>query len=203
MWNMSVCRKSLKIKFLYISREYTVNRFVWVIARFGTCTFVSVNLTLVEDKMLWFQGECAHFSCNKCLIYTLDGASAKFSTNSHDTDNSVEEQTNLILGKVCSKQHGCLLNRQCHARFSNSDFFTIQLHIYSAKMNLLILMKLSLSSVTDTGELGLAITATTKQNTEKNVEVSQANKPGDNIWRWFKQKNRGWKSRGTIPLDCC
>ncbi len=39
--------------------------------------------------MRGFKGECAHFSCNKCPIYTLDGASAKFSTNSQETDNSV------------------------------------------------------------------------------------------------------------------
>jgi hypothetical protein len=38
------------------------------------------------------------------------------------------------------------------------------------KMNLLKLMKLSFSNVTDTGELGLAITATTKRNTEKNYQ---------------------------------
>ncbi len=36
-----------------------------------------------------FKGEREHFSFNKCAIYTDDGASAKFSTNSHETDNSV------------------------------------------------------------------------------------------------------------------
>ncbi len=44
---------------------------------------------LVEDKMRGFKGECAHFSFNKCSIYTHDGASAKFSTNSQEKDNSV------------------------------------------------------------------------------------------------------------------
>jgi hypothetical protein len=58
-------------------------------AKFGTCTVVSVNRTLVEDKMRGFKGECAHFSFNKFPIYTHDGASAKFSTNSQETDNSV------------------------------------------------------------------------------------------------------------------
>jgi endo-1,4-beta-D-glucanase Y len=33
------------------ARSYTVNRFVWVSAKFGTCTVESVNGTLVEDKM--------------------------------------------------------------------------------------------------------------------------------------------------------
>ncbi len=48
-----------------------------------------VNGTLVEDKMCRFKGECEHFRFNKCPIYTHDGASAKFSTNSQEMDNSV------------------------------------------------------------------------------------------------------------------
>jgi hypothetical protein len=50
---------------------------------------VSVNGTLIEDKMRRFKGKYAHFSFNKCPIYTHGSASAKFSTNSHETDNSV------------------------------------------------------------------------------------------------------------------
>ncbi len=50
---------------------------------------MSINGTLVEDKMRRFKGEYAHFSFNKCLIYTHDGASPKFGPNSHETDNSV------------------------------------------------------------------------------------------------------------------
>ncbi len=68
---------------------YTVIRFLWVSDKFGTCTDVSVNRTLVEDKMDRFKGECAHFSYKKCTIYIHDGASAKFSANSHEMDNSV------------------------------------------------------------------------------------------------------------------
>jgi hypothetical protein len=48
-----------------------------------------INGTLVEDKMRRFKGECAHFRFNKCLFYTYDGVSDKFSTNSQETDNSV------------------------------------------------------------------------------------------------------------------
>jgi hypothetical protein len=44
-----------------------------------------VNETLVEEKMRRFKGECPHFSFNKCPIYTHNSASAKFSTNSHET----------------------------------------------------------------------------------------------------------------------
>ncbi len=49
---------------------------------------MSVTGTLVEDKMRRFKGECEHFSFNKCPIYTHDGASAKFSPNSQEMDNS-------------------------------------------------------------------------------------------------------------------
>ncbi len=50
---------------------------------------MSENGTRVEDKMRRFKGESAHFSFKKCPVYTHDGASAKFSTNSHETDYSV------------------------------------------------------------------------------------------------------------------
>ncbi len=72
-----------------ISTVFTVICFVWVSGKFGTCTVVNVNVTLVEDKMLRCKGESAHFSFNKCHIYTYDGASAKFSTNSHVADYNV------------------------------------------------------------------------------------------------------------------
>ncbi len=75
-----------------------------VSAKIGTCTVVSVNVTLVEDKMRRFKRECAflaeakictftlestHSIFNKCPIYTHDCASAKFRTNSQETDYSV------------------------------------------------------------------------------------------------------------------
>jgi hypothetical protein len=53
---------------------------------------VRVNGTLVEDKMRRFKGECEHFSFKKCPIYTHDGACAKFTTNSQEMDNSVENE---------------------------------------------------------------------------------------------------------------
>jgi hypothetical protein len=67
----------------------TVIRFVWVSAKFGTCTVVSVNGTLIEAKICTFTLESTHFLFNKCPIYTHDGASAKLSDNSHETDYSV------------------------------------------------------------------------------------------------------------------
>jgi hypothetical protein len=59
---------------------------------------VRVNGTLVEDKMRRFKGECEHFRFNKCPIYTHDGASAKFSTNSQEMDNSVRSTDLVIIG---------------------------------------------------------------------------------------------------------
>ena len=50
---------------------------------------MSVNGTLVEAKMCTFTLESTHFIFIKSPIYTHDGASAKFSTNSHETDYSV------------------------------------------------------------------------------------------------------------------
>ncbi len=72
------------------SSTHTVIRSLWVSAKFGICTVESVNGTLIEDKMRRFKDECTHFIFKKCPIYTYDGASAKFITNSHETDNSAE-----------------------------------------------------------------------------------------------------------------
>ncbi len=58
--------------------ECTVIRFLWVIAKFGACTVVSLNRTLLEAKICIFTLESTHFIVNKCSIYTHDGASAKF-----------------------------------------------------------------------------------------------------------------------------
>ncbi len=69
--------------------NYTVIRFLGVSAKFGSCTVVSVNGTPVEAKLCTFTLECTHFIFDLCPIYTHDGASAKFSTNSEETDYSV------------------------------------------------------------------------------------------------------------------
>jgi hypothetical protein len=45
----------------------------------------------VEDKMRRFKNEYAHFTFNKCPIYTRDGASTKCNTISQETDNSEGE----------------------------------------------------------------------------------------------------------------
>ncbi len=70
----------------------TVIRFLSVSAKFGTV--VSVNGTLVESKLCILTLECTHFLFNKCPISTHDqahdGASAKFSTNSHKKDYCVQ-----------------------------------------------------------------------------------------------------------------
>ncbi len=61
---------------------------------------MSVNGTLVEDKMRRFKSECVHFSFSKCHIYTHDDASANFSTNSHERDNSVVSDVLAWDGKL-------------------------------------------------------------------------------------------------------
>jgi hypothetical protein len=67
---------------------------------------VRINGTLVEDKMRRFKGECEHFRFNKCPIYTHDGASAKFSTNSQEMDNSEGSRSELeFLKKSMGARH--------------------------------------------------------------------------------------------------
>ncbi len=70
-------------------------------AKFDTCTVVSVNGTLVEAKLCTFALESTHFIFNKCPIYTHDGASAKFSTNSHETDYSLQYYTFSSFATLC------------------------------------------------------------------------------------------------------
>ncbi len=43
----------------------------------------AVNGILVEDKMRRFKGECAHFSLNKCPIYTHGSANDFFKALTH------------------------------------------------------------------------------------------------------------------------
>jgi hypothetical protein len=50
-----------------------------------------------------FTLESTHFVFNKCPVYTHDGASVKFSTNSHETDYSVplgQEVLEIRKGRV-------------------------------------------------------------------------------------------------------
>jgi hypothetical protein len=68
-------------------------RFISTSAKFGTCTVDSVqyiNGTLIEDKMRTVHSSVnVHNLASMCPcgpVYTLDGASAKFNTNSHEMD---------------------------------------------------------------------------------------------------------------------
>jgi hypothetical protein len=73
--------------------SYNVVHFVSVSAKFGTCTVVNVNGTLVEAKMCTAQCtvtlECTHFIFNKFPIYTRDSASTKLALVWDETDYSV------------------------------------------------------------------------------------------------------------------
>ncbi len=97
--------RALKFEFrihslLITCEKYTVIRSVWVSAKIGTCTVVTVNVTLAEAKMCTFTLESTHFIFNMCPIYTHDGASAKFRTNSQETDYSVYQSNRTIIRLV-------------------------------------------------------------------------------------------------------
>jgi hypothetical protein len=53
--------------------------------------------------------ESTHFIFHKCSIYTHDGASAKFSTNSHETDYSVTDKTAYCLSPEAAIAAGQLV----------------------------------------------------------------------------------------------
>ncbi len=96
-------------------RSYTVIRFLWVSANFGTCTVESVNGTLDEGKMRKFKGECAHFSFNKGPTLTTEQV-----PNLKKPDDSVctpcfsicfsfkSQQGHPSLGSVIAKQENPL-----------------------------------------------------------------------------------------------
>ncbi len=99
----------------------TVIRFVWVSARYGTCTVESVNWTLVAAKMCTFTLESTHFIFDKCPIYTHDGVSAKFSINSHETVYSVVARPTLWAMYLTPMNALYLL---LYSYFSLPSFFT-------------------------------------------------------------------------------
>jgi hypothetical protein len=68
---------------------------------------VSVNGTLVENKKRRFKGECAHFSFLNFFNDTHDGASAKFSTNSPETDNSAAK---IVMCSIVNNEHAHFLH---------------------------------------------------------------------------------------------
>ncbi len=82
-------------KQITVRADNTVIRFVWFSAKFGTCTVVSVNGTLVEDKCMDSRVN-VHILASKSVPFTLTTVSAKFSTNSQETDNSEEATFNGI-----------------------------------------------------------------------------------------------------------
>ncbi len=63
--------------------QWTVIRLVLISAKFGICTVVGLNGTVIEAKIGTWIGTlaCAYFSFNKCLIKTHDGSNVQFNTN--------------------------------------------------------------------------------------------------------------------------
>jgi hypothetical protein len=102
---MNVCGGYYHWIFLYIdpfSERHTIlHCYPFLVSKFGTCTVVSINGTLVEAKMFTFTLESTHFIFNYCPIYPHDDASAKFSTNSQETDYRVLEICIQLTWKEC------------------------------------------------------------------------------------------------------
>ncbi len=113
-----ICKESAQFITTYV---HTVIRFVSTNAKFGTCTVVSVNGTLAEDKMRRFEGERADFSFKKCPIETHDCASAKFSTNSQETNNSAV----ACFKTLCYTPNWDRFDLNV-CNFSNLDLFVLQ-----------------------------------------------------------------------------
>ncbi len=74
-------------------------------AKFGTCTVVGLNGTLVEAKMFTLTLECTHFFFNKCPIETHNGANATLRTSCEGTDYSARcIVCNSIHIVICMKE---------------------------------------------------------------------------------------------------
>ncbi len=92
-WTSSVIDRCLDC----LHAHYTVIRFVWVSAKFGTCTVVSANGTLVEAKMCTFTLEFTHFIFNKCPIYTSEDET-DYSVDIFLTRQRINNQMSQALG---------------------------------------------------------------------------------------------------------
>jgi hypothetical protein len=92
-----------------------------------------VNGTPVEAKLCTITLEYTHFIFNLCPIYTHDGASAKFSTNSQETDYSVSmRELLLIAGNNYSETHQNLSDKILkvkRARSTQTNTITISIFI--------------------------------------------------------------------------
>ncbi len=67
----------------------TVIRFLWVSAKFGTCTVVSVHGALVESKMCTFTLESTHFIFHKCPFTLMTAQVLNLELTLHGTVFSV------------------------------------------------------------------------------------------------------------------
>ncbi len=81
---------------------------------------MSVNGTLIEAKMCAFTLESRDFFFNKCPFYTHDGAIAKFSTNSRETDYSAW----LFIDEMHCGSHTQILINCLFSRTAKKTFFS-------------------------------------------------------------------------------
>jgi hypothetical protein len=101
-----------------------------------------VNETFVEAKMCTFTLESPHFVFNKCPIYTHDGASAKFSTNSQEMDYSVSS----VIGQFSSVSFSywlCISTRENGPKCRPQAAFQgqIRFSVFRPKLSLSLLMQ--------------------------------------------------------------
>ncbi len=101
---------------LYVT-AYTVIRFVWVSAKFGTCNVVSVNGTLVEDKIRRFKGNM-HILDSTGVQFTLTTVQVPNLTPSHKKRITVYRPK---LTKKYTRRCSILPLRYCY--LSNIPFF--------------------------------------------------------------------------------
>ncbi len=78
-------------------RTHTVIRFLWVRAKFNTCTVVRVNGTLVEDKMRRFKGECEHFASSS-VPFILTTVQVPNLALTHKKWITVQDRCNWCIG---------------------------------------------------------------------------------------------------------
>ncbi len=80
-------KKEISISFLIITISAS-NLYMPMIWSYVFLLDFLIPFLCGPDLQCAFTFESTHFFFNKCPIYTYDGASAKFSTNSQETDYS-------------------------------------------------------------------------------------------------------------------
>ena len=167
---------------------------------------MSVNGTLVEAKLCTFTLVSTHCISNKCSILTHDGASAKFSSNSDETDYSV------ILAGLSNRRcrwHRRIIYQRC--RWHRWTVFQ-RCRWYQRKiLGFLVIFPWQgfiFRRGVDTAEQFIAgVVDTSDKYSFANISVNfrkNSNRPQWYTWghggHWFMKKTGSRKSRVRLPL---